>query len=41
MSEIVILEINEDWKKWLWVELDNNFIGGAGDEPGVIMVDYD
>ena len=39
MSEIVLLEIGEDWDKWLWVELDTNFMGGAGDEPGMIVVD--
>lgn len=41
MAEIVLLEIDDDWKKWLWVELDTDFIGGAGDEPGTIMIDYE
>lgn len=41
MSEIVLLEIGEDDDKWLWVELDTDFIGGVGDEPGIITVDYD
>lgn len=41
MSEIVMLGIDDDWRRWLWVELDIDFENGDGDEPGIIVVDYD
>ena len=36
-----MLGANENWERWLWVELNIDLDGGDGDVPGVIVVDYD